>query len=71
MPDEMLCEELFHTSSGVAYADFIANGHRETWPIRSKRFHTWVRRCYYRATGVAPGTAVIGPALDVPNIRPT
>jgi hypothetical protein len=26
----MLCDELFHTSSGVAFADFITDGHRET-----------------------------------------
>ena len=36
MLNEMvLCEELFHTPSGVAFADFITEGHRETWPIRS------------------------------------
>jgi len=64
-----LCEELFHTSSGLAFADFITDGHRETWPIRSKRFRTWVRRCYYRATGAAPGAAVIAPALDLLEAR--
>src|SRR5262245_25783133 len=32
----VLCEELFHTPSGVAFANFITEGHRETWPIRSK-----------------------------------
>ena len=47
MLNEMvLCEELFHTPSDVAFADFITEGHRETWPIRSKRFRTWLRRCY-------------------------
>jgi hypothetical protein len=50
----MLCEELFHTPSGVAFADFITEGNRETWPIRSKRFRTWLRRCYYHATESAP-----------------
>jgi hypothetical protein len=30
-----LCEELFHTPNGVAFADFITDDHRETWPIRS------------------------------------
>ena len=37
LTEMMLCEELFHTPTGVAFADFIAEGHRETWPIRSKR----------------------------------
>ena len=65
----MLCEELFHTPSGVAFADFITDGHRETWPIRSKRFRNWVRRCYYQATGAAAGAAVIGSALDLLEAR--
>src|SRR4051795_168385 len=70
MLNEMvLCEELFHTSSGVAFADFITDGHRETWPIRSKRFRTWVRRCYYQATGTAAGAAVIASALDLLEAR--
>ena len=34
----VLCEELFHSPSGVAFADFITEGHRETWPIRRKTF---------------------------------
>src|SRR5437660_12387546 len=70
MLNEMvLCEELFHTPSGVAFADFITEGHRETWPIRSKRFRTWLRRCYYHATGTAAGAAVIGSVLDLLEAR--
>ena len=65
----MLCEELFHTPSGVAFADFITDGHRETWPIRSKHFRNWLRRCYYNATGAAAGAAVIGSALDLLEAR--
>jgi hypothetical protein len=30
--------ELFHTSAGIAYADLLIDGHRETWPIRSLHF---------------------------------
>src|SRR5439155_20192661 len=70
MLNEMvLCEELFHTPSGVAFADFITEGHRETWPIRSKRFRTWLRRCYYQAAGTAAGAAAIGSALDLLEAR--
>ena len=29
---------LFATADGVAFADLIVAGHRETWPIRSKQF---------------------------------
>jgi hypothetical protein len=32
------CEELFHTAAGSAFADITVDDHRETWPIRSKRF---------------------------------
>ena len=41
--DMMLCDELFHTPSGVAFADFITDGHRETCPIRTSRLSgsTW------------------------------
>jgi hypothetical protein len=64
----ILCEELLHTPTGVTFADFITDGHRETWPIRSKRFRNWVHRCYC-ATGAAPGAAVIGPSLDLLEAR--
>ncbi len=63
--DVPLCEELFHTANGLAFADFVTDGHRETWPIRSKRFRTWLRRCYYQATGSAVGAAAIRSMLDL------
>jgi hypothetical protein len=37
--------ELFHTATGVAYADLMTEDHRETWPVRSKRFRGWLRCC--------------------------
>jgi hypothetical protein len=57
--------ELFHTATGAAYADLLIDGHRETWPIRSKRFRGWLRRSYYEATGTAPSAAAICSALDL------
>ena len=66
---EDICEEVFHTADGFAYADLITDGHRETWLIRSKRFRTWVRRCYYQATRTAAGVAVVGSALDLLEAR--
>jgi len=69
LKDMTFCEELFHTASGVPYADFITDGHRETWPIRSKRFRTWLRRCYYQTTGAAASPAAIGSALDLLEAR--
>ena len=64
-----VCEELFHTASGLAFADFITDGHRESWPIRSERFRTWLRRCYYQATGSAAGAASIRSTLDLLEAR--
>jgi hypothetical protein len=59
------CEELFHTAAGTAFADLLVDGHRETWPIRSQRFRTWLRRCHYEATGTAASSAAINSALDL------
>ena len=46
--------ELFHTADGTAFADIVIDGHRETWPVHSARFRSWVRRQYYEATGSVP-----------------
>src|SRR5258706_16103690 len=50
---------LFHTATGTAFADLVIDGHRETWPIRSKRFRTWLRRRYYQETGSALSAPII------------
>jgi hypothetical protein len=47
----------------------MIDGHRETWPIRSLRFRSWLRRQYYEATGAAPSGAAIGSALDLLEAR--
>jgi hypothetical protein len=42
--DEAGNNVLFTTGDGVAFADLIVAGHRETWPIRSKQFrHEYIR----------------------------
>jgi hypothetical protein len=67
--DMALCEELFHAATGTAFADITVDGHRETWPIRSKRFRGWLRRCYYQATGGAASATEIRSALDLLEAR--
>jgi hypothetical protein len=67
--DMALYEELFHTAAGTAFADLLINGHRETWPIRSKRFRGWLRRRYYQATGGAASPAEIRSTLDLLEAR--
>src|SRR5215469_14027170 len=34
--------ESFHTPDRTCFADVDVNGHRETWPIRSKGFRHWL-----------------------------
>jgi hypothetical protein len=58
-------DALFHTPAGIAFADLMVDGHRETWPIRSKRFRTWLRRRYYQKTGSALSAPAISSALDM------
>src|SRR5260370_11705410 len=67
--DLMRCVDLFHTAAGTAFADITVDGHRETWPIRSKRFRGWLRRRYYEATGGAASAAEIRSALDLLEAR--
>jgi hypothetical protein len=56
---------LFHASDGTGFADLIIDGHRETWPLRSKRFQTWLRQHYYERTWDAPSPAALNAALKV------
>jgi hypothetical protein len=62
-------EDLFHTAIGTAFADITVEGHRETWPIRSKRFRAFLRRGYYQATGEAASAAEIRSVLDLLEAR--
>jgi hypothetical protein len=44
-------------------------GHRETWPVRSKRFRGWLRRRYYEATGGALNGQAISSEVDLLEAR--
>ena len=59
----------FTRTAGTAYADIPVNEHRETWPIRSKRFRSWLRRCHYETTGEAASPAIVRSALDLLEAR--
>src|ERR1700730_9116596 len=65
LPEFGQCGELFHTPSGTAFADIPVKDHQETWPIRSKRFRSWLRRGYYEATGEA--ASALGARSDGPE----
>ena len=57
--------ELFHSPDGTGYADVDINGHRETWPIRSKRFRRWLAGRFFEATAGAPSSEALQSALNV------
>jgi hypothetical protein len=57
--------EPFHAPDGTGYADLDVNGHRETWPVRSKGFRRWLTRRFYEATGGAPSSEALQSALNV------
>ena len=64
--------ELFHIADGTAFADLMVDGHRKTWPLRSIRMRSWLRRKYYEATGTAAAAGAISSALDfgIPRLNP-
>lgn len=49
--------KLFNANDGTSFADLIIDGHRETWPLRGKRFQAWLRQQYYERTWDAPSPA--------------
>jgi hypothetical protein len=61
--------ELFHTADGTAFADLMVDGHRETWPVRSIRMRSWLRRKYYEAIGAAAGSGALTSAIDFVEAR--
>jgi hypothetical protein len=56
-------QALFHTPDGIAYADLIIAGHRETWPVRSKQFRNayvlYMRRRFEQLVGEASVMAAV------------
>ena len=63
--DVATAARLFHASDGTGFADLFIEGHRETWPLRSKRFQAWLRQQYYERTWDAPSPAALNAALNV------
>jgi hypothetical protein len=57
--------QLFRAPDGIGYADIQVEGHRETWPIRSKTFQSWLRRAYFEQTRRAPTAEAFASALGV------
>ena len=56
--------DLFHTADGVGYADVHTDGHRETWPIKSKGFRLWLTSRFFAETRGAPSSEARQTALN-------
>lgn len=57
--------ELFHDADDEAFATIRIDGHRETWPLRIKRYKQWLSRQFYLSEGKAPGSQAVQDALTV------
>jgi hypothetical protein len=55
---------LFHASDDTAYADIEVNGHRETWPIRSKGFRRWLSQRYLEEFQGGPNSEAMATAIN-------
>ena len=55
---------LFHDQNNEAYADLEINGHRETWPLRSKQFREWLSSQYYQLSKAGADRASLVEAID-------
>jgi phage/plasmid primase-like uncharacterized protein len=56
---------LFHTDDAKCFADIVVNGHRETWPIRSRSFRQWLVHQYYKTQGGSvPGQEAVRAAIE-------
>ena len=61
--------DLFRTPDGTSYADLDVDGHRETWPVRSRGFDRWIARRYYEEEQGAPSSIALRSTLKVLEAR--
>ena len=61
--------ELFHAPDGRAYATVEVSGHRETWPVRSRRFKAWLGRAYYTTAKKPAPTQAMSETLALTEAR--
>jgi hypothetical protein len=67
--DAAMAAELFHTVDGDGYADIEVDGHRDTWPIRSRGFRHWLSQRFFDDTGGAPSSEALQAALNALEAR--
>jgi hypothetical protein len=62
---------LFHTPDGAGFADIDIQGHRETWPVRSRSFRRWLIHRFFEETDGASSAEALRSALDVIEAKAT
>lgn len=56
--------ELFHGPDGdTAFATLSVNGHRETWPVKSRGFRQWLTHSFYQSEGKPPSAQALTEAV--------
>ena len=50
---------LFHNRDKDAFAEIENDGHRETWPVRSRGFREWLQHRFYKQHGGAPNNEAL------------
>ncbi|HRK23631.1 MAG TPA: hypothetical protein PLQ11_01620 [Beijerinckiaceae bacterium] len=61
--------DLWHAPDGTEYATFSVRAHRENWPIRSRRFKSWLAGRAYAELGIAPGAQALEDSLRILESR--
>ncbi len=61
--------EFFHNAKLDAFVDIRIDGHRETWPVRSKACRRWLSRLFYEATARALSTEALTATLNTLESR--
>jgi len=60
---------LFHTPDQTGYADILVCGHRETWPVRSKNFRSWLVNRFFESTGKAASSDALQTSINTIDAR--
>jgi len=56
--------EYFQTPGMDVYATFSVNGHRETWPVRSRPFRRWLTGRFCATQGKPPGGQTVADVIE-------
>src|SRR5262249_44278677 len=62
--------ELSHSpDTDATHATVSVNGHRETWPVRSRGFDRWLMAQFYNSEGKAPSRQALAEAIALIDAR--